>query len=98
MTESEFEDCLNLSIYKEIIYEKYGVLLDIPVFKNSKKWSDRMKETFKKQGKPWDDNIEKEVKIIVANSVDADPQKSLNPHKQNSIDALVVSIEALLST
>lgn len=44
MKESEFEDCINLDIYKEMISEEYGVDLSIlPQFKNNNKWSIRLK-------------------------------------------------------
>ena len=53
MKESEFEDCINPDIYKEMINEEYGVDLSImPQFKNNNKWSIRLKNSFIASGKP----------------------------------------------
>ncbi len=48
-----------------------------------------MRDTFKKQGKPWDDRLEREVKGRVAEAVVENPRASLNPHKREAFDALV---------
>lgn len=96
MTDSEFEDCLEVDLYKNEILNIFGVILDIPAFKSNKKWADRIKTCFTMQGKPWSDKIEVEVKSIVSNCVKKSPDKALNLHKRNSIDALVVAIEQLI--
>lgn len=93
MQDSEFEDCLNVNLYKDSILQIYGVDLNSPKFKNSKKWSDRMKAAFQDQGKPWNENISKQVKNAVAVVVAKNPKIALNEHKRNSIDALVMALE-----
>lgn len=96
MTDSEFEDCINLDAYKAEILENSGVNLDIPAFKNNQKWSNRIKNVYMSQGKPWNDKVEREVKGIVSQCVKKNPDKSLNEHKRNSIDALVTALEQII--
>lgn len=97
MKEAEFEDVLNFDLYKLTIQEKFGVNLDIKEFRNSaKKWSERVKDAFLKQGKLWNDKIESEVKMVVADCVKQQPSNALNPHKRSSIDALVVGLEEII--
>jgi len=93
MTNAEFEDCLNVGLYKNAIMDEYGVDLNQNTFRNNQKWSSRMRETFLSQGKPWTDQIEQKAKHIVASCVAASPENSLNEHKQSSIDALILGIE-----
>lgn len=95
---SEFEDCLDLSSYKQRIMDEYGVDLGCAQFKGNKKWSDRARAAFLAQGKPWDDKIESRVKYTVANCVKNKPEGALNQHKRSSIDALVVSLEAMFAS
>lgn len=93
MTNAEFEDCINVETYKNKIVDDFGVDLTKRTFRNNNKWSDRMRETFLSQGKPWNDQIEKQVKYLVASCVKSSPENALNEHKRSSIDALVASIE-----
>ncbi|MBY6239243.1 AAA family ATPase [Vibrio harveyi] len=96
--QSEFEDCLDISVYKEAVFNTFGVDLDSPKFKNNKKWSDRAKNVFLDQGKIWNDRTESRLKLTVAEAVSMDPLNALNKHKRNSIDALVNSLEYMLDT
>ena len=98
MKDSEFEDCLNVTLYREAIFEKYGVDLAAASFKSSAKWSERMKGTFMGQGKPWDDSTSKEVKGLVAELAADNPKAALSPHKKNSIEALAVAVENLIQS
>jgi len=93
-TNSELEDSLNVSIYKDAINDEYGV--DIGRLSGNKKWSDKVKDVFLTQGKQWNDRVESKVKYTVANSVRKNPIDSLNEHKRNSIDALVISLETMM--
>lgn len=96
MPDSEFEDCLNKDIYETTILDEFGVNINCQQFRSNKKWSDRVKECFNTQGKPWNDSIEAQVKEVVATSISKDLTNSLNPHKRTSIDSLVTSIESIL--
>jgi predicted ATP-dependent endonuclease of OLD family len=94
MAESEIEDMYNSAVYEAEIQNGFGVSLQSPKFKTSKKWSERMKETFRNQGKPWDDKIEINVKTAVADAVAGNPELALNAHKRSSYDALVAALES----
>jgi hypothetical protein len=96
MRESEFEDCLNSNVYKNAIKDEFGVDLSDSSFKGNEKWSNRMKRAFNAQGKQWTEQIEKQVKSVVANTISNDPSISLSVHKRSSIDALVIAIEELI--
>lgn len=95
--ESEFEDCIEKSIYELKIKEIFGVTLDNS-FKGKNKWSDRLKNSFQTQGKLWNDKVESQAKQVVADAVSKNPQAALNQHKRNSIDALVIALETLIKS
>ena len=94
--ESEIEDCYNLSAYKDDVLRRFGVTLDVPQFRCNKKWSDRVKDCFLSQGKDWNENIEKAVKVIVADALPTDPSLALCQHKRSSIDALAFALCSMI--
>jgi putative ATP-dependent endonuclease of OLD family len=96
MKHSEFEDCLNLNLYKDEIFNEFGVNLEVSKFKGNKKWSERVEDVFKDQGKPWSNQILSQVKNVVCQSVTKNPKIALNQHRRNSIDALVVALERMI--
>lgn len=96
MTDSEFEDCLDVKFYENSFFNEFGVNLKSASFKSNRKWSDRLKETFMDQGKPWNEGILRRAKNTVASEVSKKPQSSLNEHKRNSVDALVVALEKMI--
>ncbi|MDJ0692903.1 AAA family ATPase [Mastigocoleus sp. MO_188.B34] len=96
MSNSEFEDCLDISVYKQKIYDKFGVNLKDNKFRCKLKWSERIKSVFLDTGKPWNETIEKEVKRVVSQCVARNPGASLNTHKRSSLDALVSALETLV--
>ena len=98
MPNSEFEDCIDVNIYKNVIQEEFGVNLDSPKFRSNKKWSERMKNVFMDQGKPWNDSIKQKVKYIVANCVSKGPRAALNEHKSNSIKSLIEALEDMIKS
>jgi NADPH-dependent 7-cyano-7-deazaguanine reductase QueF-like protein len=97
MKESEIEDIYDEGLYSNMLHNRYGVSILSPKFKGNDKWSNRLRETFKHQGKPWSDIIEARVKAEVAELVEANPGAALNQHKRSSFDALVQSLEAKLA-
>src|SRR6476469_4294857 len=97
MTESEIEDCLNKEIYEEALKLQFGIKLNCSEFKNNNKWSDRLKKTFLSQGKNWNIKMESQVKAIVAEQVNNNPDNSLNLHKRSSIDTLIQALEEKLN-
>ena len=97
MANSELEDLIDISAYKQLIIDDYGVDLNIPAFKNNRfQWSNRVKELFRLNGKLWSDKLESEIKYKVAKNTAELKLSSLNIHKSNSIDSLVSSIEKIL--
>lgn len=97
MSEAEIEDIFNPQIYEAVIKNSFGVSLQSPKFKTKKKWSDRMKEVFRQQGKRWDSRIEQDIKSKVAFAIANSPSDSLNSQKRSSVDALVSSLEERLA-
>lgn len=99
MNEAEFEDCLKPTVYQERIKEDFGCDLSlIPEFKKNGKWSDRVKTSFMKIGKPWNDTVEKKVKAVVVEEIKK--QKELEDilisQKQDFLNALVANIEDMI--
>jgi len=95
---TEFEDCLELNSYSQIILDEFGVDLNHTKFRGNQKWSDRVRNVFLDQGKPWNKSVESRVKYFVAEAVAKEPKNALNQHKRNSIDALVISLECLMKS
>lgn len=95
MSDAEFEDCIDSSIYKDIFLSTFGVDLSSSKFRGNAKWSQRLKATFEDQGKLVDNAIMTKAKYAVANSVSKSPTLALNGHKRSSIDALVSSLERI---
>ena len=93
---AEFEDCLEKESYVGAVVSEFGVDLNVPEFRGNKKWSDRVADCFKSQGKQWNDTMEKRVKLCVAEALPSDPTTALNPHKRSSIDALVYALNILI--
>jgi AAA15 family ATPase/GTPase len=96
MTEAEFEDCLNLEVYREAILSEQGVDLTSKKFRGNDKWSVRMRTTFLDQGKQFNDSLLAKAKHLVAAAAVKNPREALNEHKRNSIDAMVSSLERMI--
>jgi predicted ATP-dependent endonuclease of OLD family len=96
MPSSELEDCFDKAAYEAEVLAEFGVDFNDGAFRGNKKWSDRAKDCFEKQGKPWGAKVEAQLKAVVAGTVAKKPDLALSPHKRNSIDALVKAIETKL--
>lgn len=97
MQNSELEDLIDLKVYKQLIMDSYNVDLNQALFKNSKKqWSDRVKEVFMLAGKRWNDRLEAEIKHRVLTEAALLKLSSLNAHKANSIDSLILVVENMI--
>ncbi|MBE6713595.1 MAG: hypothetical protein E7580_08850 [Ruminococcaceae bacterium] len=94
---AEIEDCYSKNIYEDIILDEFGVNVNVAEFRGNKKWSDRMADCFRAQGKQWNDTMEKRVKLAVANAIPDDANLALNSHKRSCIDAIVSALEILLN-
>ena len=97
MKESEIEDLYDDTIYSSMLLHKWGVSTASPKFKGANKWSDRLRDTFRQQGKLWSDEIEKNVKTDIAEIVEANAASALNKHKKSSFDALVETLKSKLN-
>ncbi|MBX9809175.1 AAA family ATPase [Candidatus Gracilibacteria bacterium] len=94
MDESEFEDCINQLIYKDLLLSKYGIDISHSSFSGRDKWSKRISRTFASQGVSFSESIKAELKADIANLIKLSPiGEILNPHKSNSITALIDKLE-----
>jgi energy-coupling factor transporter ATP-binding protein EcfA2 len=96
--EAEIEDLYDEGLYSTMLQHRYGVSTQSPKFKGTAKWSDRLREAFKHQGKPWSEQIEARVKTEVAELVESNAATALNGHQKSCFDALVAALEAKLTT
>jgi len=95
--ESEIEDLIVVNVYTEAVQNKFGVRLQGRLFKNNKKiWSERVADVFRHQGRPWNKNIEAEVKKLVAECAAQAGIESLQTNCGNSVKVLVSSLEERL--
>lgn len=95
--DAELEDLYDPSVYAASLLNAFGVSVEHPKFRGARKWSVRIRDVFKGQGKGWSDSIEKDVKKSVARAVAARPGEALLPSRRGPFDALVQSLEARLA-
>jgi predicted ATP-dependent endonuclease of OLD family len=70
MTNSELEDLVDYTLYKDQIFNEFNVNIETTEFKRlNKPWSDRVKKEFVTCGQTWNKTSEERVKEIVANLV-----------------------------
>jgi predicted ATPase len=94
---SEIEDLYDEEIYLPEICSQFGVAIDKVEFRNGNgKWSDKLKRFFMDQGKIWDEDIEAQVKYIVADAVKNSASSALLNFRRNTFDSLLVNVEKLL--
>lgn len=94
MDESEIEDLIEIDLYKQEFFDQFGVTLEGKHFKNNKKkWSDRLRNTFENQGKPWDNNIKIKCKQIVEEKV-LNSNNSIKKSSKSIINSIVKNIES----
>ena len=97
MRESELEDLYNPDLYRTMLQTEFGVSINSAMFRNrKKKWKERLAHSFQTSGQHWDDQVEKDVKIRVAQLVELDPGTALHAAFQGSIDSLVSALESKL--
>ena len=97
LAESELEDCIDLTVYKNKVLNDFGVDLGSNDFKGKSKWSVRLKNAFTNQGRYFDEAVLKKIKIMVAISVEQNPSESLLPQARGPIDSLVTSLEKMVN-
>jgi hypothetical protein len=94
--EAELEDLYDPAVYESVLQTKFGVTLG-PKTKAAAKWSDRMAEIFKRNGKPWSDATKADVKAQVARAIAANPGTALLKPCRSAFDALVTALEKRLA-
>jgi putative ATP-dependent endonuclease of OLD family len=97
LKESEIEDLYEEKLYSPMLQANYGVSTMSPKFHSNNKWSDRVRDIFKQQGKTWSDAIKVKIKAQVADLIELNASKALNQHKRGPFDALVKALENKLT-
>ncbi|MEU3842119.1 AAA family ATPase [Streptomyces sp. NPDC028635] len=98
MRESEFEDLIPAKLYKTEIEGCFGISLDVDEFKKGRaKWSTRLDDAFRRQGKIFDKDAELIAKGIVARAVASNPKNALHPQRATSLEALFQALEKRIS-
>ena len=89
---SELEDLIDYEVYIDRINESYQTHLTKDTFKSMKKWSCQMSAAFFQEGKPWNTEIEKNIKDIVADEC----CKRINNNEKVFLDYRVEPIQSLI--
>lgn len=97
MGEAEFEDCILPELYEKAVLDNFGVSIQNPKFRSNKKWSDRMRDCFKKQGKFWDDKVEMQLKSVVANAIPNRKIEFLIDNNRGFIDKVIEDLERIIT-
>ena len=97
MVQAEFEDSINLEIYRQVIIDEYGVDLNTGKMRNRAKiWSNRLKEIFEENGKLWNKEVENGVKYCVADCVVGQADVAVDDNKCKSVNNLIKLLESRL--
>ena len=95
--DSEIEDMLNMELYRETIYGKYDVDINIGEFRaKNKKWSERIKIVFNKSSKMMEDSTLDEIKLSVSSLVKDNVSKALRPEGNELLQKLISALEKRL--
>lgn len=96
---SEIEDLIDPFLYKKLVFNNFGVNLEGKIFKNNKKkWSDRVRDTFIGQGKPWDENVEKNIKKIVSEAIEKKQKLNIKREFSSCLKPMIIYIEKYLDS
>ena len=97
MVQAEFEDSIDLEIYRRVIIDEYGVDLNTGKMRNRTKiWSNRLKEIFEENGKLWNKEVENKVKYLVADCVSRQADVAVDDNKCKSVNNLIKLLESRL--
>lgn len=81
---------MNPNVYYDRVYEKFAVNLRSVEFKKGKgKWSHRVDDAFRAQGKALTDRMKVAVKTEVAEAIAADPRLAIHEQRSKVLVALV---------
>lgn len=94
--DSELEDLVDVEIYREAISSRWNVELTGPAFRTNRRWSDRMAAVFQRHGQQWNQTVEQQVKLSVADAVVAAADHAIKDECSSPIDNLVRILELRL--
>ena len=98
MKNSELEDLLSPASYKDALEKEFGVTLGLSKLNaTNRKWSERIRDEFQRNGKVWGAKLEQRIKSVVSDQVVAAKLDALNPHRKDVVEKLVSSLEQRLS-
>ena len=97
--EAEFEDCLQPSLYENLLMDEFRIDINSPEFRGNKKWSERLKNVCLSQGVRWTETIEQKIKFAIAQNI-PDAFTNLDEivvsQKSGFINGLVTAIEHMI--
>lgn len=97
MAESEFEDLIEVSTYRDTVLAEFGVDLDSKNMKSTgAKWSSRVEREFVAAGKLWREEEKAALKRLVADQAEGAGVAALSEHRRTCFDRLVVALEERL--
>jgi putative ATP-dependent endonuclease of the OLD family len=97
MKNSEIEDLLAPSAYKQELEDSFGVQLQqASLDATDRKWSERIRQQFLSNGKIWSSSLEAKVKKAVADQVEALGLSALHPNRKDIVSKLVQTLEQRL--
>ena len=98
--EAEFEDCIQLKVYADVILKGFSVnLATSRRFRGREKWSKRMGEAFVEFGSTWNDKVKEAVKLCVADSLPvkfSNKDEILIPQKSSFLEGVKLMIEKMI--
>ena len=96
--EAEFEDCLKTKCYESVIKDLFGIDVNVKEFGGNEKWSERMKKVFLSQGSRWNDKIEQQVKLAIANALPEEGKidEVIIEQKSGFLNGVVNALESML--
>jgi predicted ATP-binding protein involved in virulence len=96
MSESELEDMFDPALYSQFFQDSYNVDIQNARFRTNEKWSTRSRNVFQSAGQPFNERVERDVKVGVAQLIAASPSTALLAAKRDSFDALGQALERKL--
>lgn len=95
--QSEFEDLVSIDLYSQLVLQGFGCDLTTKSFSKSKtKWSVRLEDELRKQGKPTDLKTKAAIKRMVSEAVMERPDDALRHELCQSFDSLVLNLQKRL--
>lgn len=94
MKESEFEDLIEPTTYRDAVLAEFGVNLDTKGMKGvNAKWSVRVEREFVAAGKLWRDEDRAQIKDLVATKAELAGVSALSDHRRACFELLVSNLE-----